>query len=430
MAAEDRHDREAARARIFDSAQTLADALVDGDGSERWEPLRDVILAGLQAGGLRHAADGAAVRTASGELAAAALDVRRRVADTDDGTRGDPPRHAINPRDPGLGPWSRPIHARRRPAARGGVRTPHRGGSRGGDPVQRRPTCRLRRHLPCAVPRARSQLTGPGRCAAAVPALLPSAMPTRPLPLGPRVPGAPAPPGQPDRAAAGPDQRRAGTGHLLAHDDPPRQRRRPSKLTRRDRRRPRRPCHLRARRSPPSPSAIGTVASTIEPLHDVAADAHELAWREEGRCAGRRPLRGRNGDGPARRTRSLRSVTSCGARASSSTAWTMTSTARKRERGQPRAARAWTRGARRARALTRATSAAGSTMAGRVCSVGLRSRRDRRTYPDLPLRIVEAGRTVRRTPCRSRVDDRECLSLYMARSARSSSSWSPRRVRS
>ena len=50
MAAEDRHEREAARARIFDSAQTLADALVDGDGSERREPLRDVILAGLQAG--------------------------------------------------------------------------------------------------------------------------------------------------------------------------------------------------------------------------------------------------------------------------------------------------------------------------------------------------------------------------------------------
>ena len=91
MAAEDRHDREAARARIFDSAQTLADALVDGDESERWEPLRDVILAGLEAGGLRHAADGAALRTASGELAAAALDVRRRVADTTDATRGDRP---------------------------------------------------------------------------------------------------------------------------------------------------------------------------------------------------------------------------------------------------------------------------------------------------------------------------------------------------
>ena len=91
MAAEDRHDREAARTRIFDSAQTLADALVDGDGSERWEPLRDLILAGLEAGGLRHPADGAALRTASGELAAAALDARRRVADTTEGTRADRP---------------------------------------------------------------------------------------------------------------------------------------------------------------------------------------------------------------------------------------------------------------------------------------------------------------------------------------------------
>jgi len=87
VAAENRHDRQAVRVRIFESAQTLADALVDGDGSERWEPLRDVILAGLQAGGLRHAGDGAALRTAAGELAAAAIDVRRRAADTNHATR-------------------------------------------------------------------------------------------------------------------------------------------------------------------------------------------------------------------------------------------------------------------------------------------------------------------------------------------------------
>jgi hypothetical protein len=87
VAAKERHDREAARTRIFDSAQTLADALVDGDGYERWEPLRDLILAGLEAGGLRHASYTAALRTASGELAAAALDARRRVADKTNGTR-------------------------------------------------------------------------------------------------------------------------------------------------------------------------------------------------------------------------------------------------------------------------------------------------------------------------------------------------------
>jgi hypothetical protein len=39
------HDREAARTRIFDGAQTLAAALMKCDRSERWEPLRDLILA-------------------------------------------------------------------------------------------------------------------------------------------------------------------------------------------------------------------------------------------------------------------------------------------------------------------------------------------------------------------------------------------------
>jgi hypothetical protein len=87
VAAKQRHDREFARTRIFDSAQTLADALVDGDRSERWEPLRDLILAGLEAGGLRHAPDNTALRTASGELAAAALDARRHLADKSDATR-------------------------------------------------------------------------------------------------------------------------------------------------------------------------------------------------------------------------------------------------------------------------------------------------------------------------------------------------------
>jgi len=78
MPVSDRHDRELARARIFDAAHTLATALLACDESVRWEPLRDLILSGLQAGGLRHA-DGAS--TASSELAAAALDVRRQIAD-------------------------------------------------------------------------------------------------------------------------------------------------------------------------------------------------------------------------------------------------------------------------------------------------------------------------------------------------------------
>ena len=47
MPANQTHDREAARTRIFDGAQTLAAALMKCDRSERWEPLRDLILAGL-----------------------------------------------------------------------------------------------------------------------------------------------------------------------------------------------------------------------------------------------------------------------------------------------------------------------------------------------------------------------------------------------
>jgi hypothetical protein len=78
MPADDVRDREAARTRIFDAAQALATALAGCKASERWEPLRDLIVAGLEAGGFNHDADTAAVRTASGELAAAALDARRR----------------------------------------------------------------------------------------------------------------------------------------------------------------------------------------------------------------------------------------------------------------------------------------------------------------------------------------------------------------
>jgi hypothetical protein len=48
MPADESHRREAARSRIFDAAQTLATALLACDRAERWEPLRDLILAGLQ----------------------------------------------------------------------------------------------------------------------------------------------------------------------------------------------------------------------------------------------------------------------------------------------------------------------------------------------------------------------------------------------
>lgn len=81
MQAKETHNRQAARARIFDGARELADDLMDYEGPERWEPLRDLILAGLEAGGLRYA-DSTALRTASGELAAAALDARQHVAHT------------------------------------------------------------------------------------------------------------------------------------------------------------------------------------------------------------------------------------------------------------------------------------------------------------------------------------------------------------
>ena len=79
MPADQTPDREAARTRIFDGAQTFAAALMQCDPSERWQPLRDLILAGLQAGGLGTAPDSTAVRSASAELAAAVLDARRHA---------------------------------------------------------------------------------------------------------------------------------------------------------------------------------------------------------------------------------------------------------------------------------------------------------------------------------------------------------------
>jgi hypothetical protein len=47
----------------------------------RWasEPLRDLMLAGLEAGGLRPGAEAESLRRAAGELAAAALEARRSM---------------------------------------------------------------------------------------------------------------------------------------------------------------------------------------------------------------------------------------------------------------------------------------------------------------------------------------------------------------
>jgi hypothetical protein len=42
-------------------------------------PVSHLILAGLEAGGLRYAADSTALRTAAGELAAAALDAHQHI---------------------------------------------------------------------------------------------------------------------------------------------------------------------------------------------------------------------------------------------------------------------------------------------------------------------------------------------------------------
>jgi hypothetical protein len=69
--------RDEARREVVETAAALADALMDPAGRWAWEPLRDLVLAGLEAGGLRPGADPESVRRAAGELAAAALDARR-----------------------------------------------------------------------------------------------------------------------------------------------------------------------------------------------------------------------------------------------------------------------------------------------------------------------------------------------------------------
>lgn len=64
-------DSDRARSAVFDGAQELGEALRRLEGIVRWEPLRDLILSGLVAGGLDEGAD---LHAAAGALAAAALD--------------------------------------------------------------------------------------------------------------------------------------------------------------------------------------------------------------------------------------------------------------------------------------------------------------------------------------------------------------------
>jgi hypothetical protein len=70
-------ERGHARDRVLEHAEALGAALMNPYAPDRWEPLRDLLLAGFEAGGLSYAADGEAFRTAVGELAGVALDARR-----------------------------------------------------------------------------------------------------------------------------------------------------------------------------------------------------------------------------------------------------------------------------------------------------------------------------------------------------------------
>ncbi len=68
------------RETVFDAAAELARALSEAECTRGWEPLRDLLLAGFDAGGLRRGTDAEALRRAAGELAAAALSSQRRAA--------------------------------------------------------------------------------------------------------------------------------------------------------------------------------------------------------------------------------------------------------------------------------------------------------------------------------------------------------------
>jgi hypothetical protein len=66
-------DQHRTRAEVFEAAAALGRALSNSDARAGWEPLRDILLAGLESGGLRPGQDPEALRRAAGELAAIAL---------------------------------------------------------------------------------------------------------------------------------------------------------------------------------------------------------------------------------------------------------------------------------------------------------------------------------------------------------------------
>lgn len=56
MLTQEREGREATRTRITEPAKTLASALAQREGSERWEPLRNLLLAAKAAAAAADAA--------------------------------------------------------------------------------------------------------------------------------------------------------------------------------------------------------------------------------------------------------------------------------------------------------------------------------------------------------------------------------------
>jgi hypothetical protein len=76
MESEDK-ERQGARERVFNQSRALAAALMDADAPVRYEPLRDLILSGLEAGGLLSASNIGGVRAGAGELASATIEARR-----------------------------------------------------------------------------------------------------------------------------------------------------------------------------------------------------------------------------------------------------------------------------------------------------------------------------------------------------------------
>ena len=65
------------RTEVFEAAAALARAVVTADSRWAWEPLRDLVLSGFEAGGLHYGNDPERLRRAAGEFAAASVDAQR-----------------------------------------------------------------------------------------------------------------------------------------------------------------------------------------------------------------------------------------------------------------------------------------------------------------------------------------------------------------